>query len=718
MKKLIKNIAPVLILLVLVGKLNAQQNSLFNTYALDPLQLNIAYAGATCTEANLHYRTQWVGLKEAPRVFQVNAHTALGKSNGLGLRINSQNQGILNVLGATFGYSYRIKVSETAKVHLGLGVGLSQAALNSQRATVIDVNDVTLNNNAKQTAFGFDSEFGAMYIGEKLKGGVSVLHLYNSSPDFTGSSGYKILPQINTQISYIFNKNKKLELEPILLSRYTLSGNHVLDALVNLHYSKMFTLGAGYRTNYGVLLLLGARLGHLKLGYSFDYGANKNATHLGTSHQVMLGFNFCRTNKRKTDEELQSPLAAEQPTVLPTVVADLNEPKKIETTTPIVTPIEQKTISSEPATINPLPEENISFEGILKSGVKSTSPIKNSKVKILNENGEVIGETTTNNDGAFAFRNIPANQKFIVAVDEGNNTLPVGSKVSLTNLSGKEVKSYNKTTDPIKFKILSSEKEVLSEMKADDASLAMTINGFLYNQDMKPLTNTHLTMKEVDGEKVQKIVTNQNGRFNFANLDADKNYIFEADENDPSLSGVTLINITDVKGKTIKVIDLTKEKFSYRLLDSDKNGLGEFKVEEAVLVTKPKNEEPLVERIDLQQVINQMNSLAEEVVFEFNKSQLETSEMKKIDGLAEIMKRNPQLKINVIGHSCNIGTKEVNDLISMRRATYIRNELISRGVSAKNINRSIGVGSEKELYNNADPKVQEKNRTVRFESVN
>src|ERR1043165_1438029 len=84
-------------LLVLAGlQYKAQQNALFNTYVYDPFQLNVAYAGHGCTEINLHYRDQWIGLKDSPKFFQVNAHTALGKSNGLGVRFLSQQVGLLN----------------------------------------------------------------------------------------------------------------------------------------------------------------------------------------------------------------------------------------------------------------------------------------------------------------------------------------------------------------------------------------------------------------------------------------------------------------------------------------------------------------------------------------------------------------------------------------------------------------------------------------------
>lgn len=314
---------------VIINKTFAQQNSLFNTYSLDPLQLNIAYAGAVCTEANVHYRTQWIGLQNAPKLLQLNAHTALGKSNAIALKVNSQTQGLLNTLGATLGYSYRIKVSETAKVHLGIGVGWTQAALNAQKTLVVDGNDNTLNNSSKQTANGFDSEFGIMFIGKKLKTGISALHLYNSNPSFSGNSTYKTLPQLNTQVSYTFNKDKKIELEPWVLSRYTLKGDNVIEGMLNINFIKTITIGAGYRSNYGILALVGAKLGNLKLAYSFDYGTTKNATNLGTSHQIMLGFSMCKT--AKTPKPKEEPIVSTPThTVQPIVIEPKEEPKKEE----------------------------------------------------------------------------------------------------------------------------------------------------------------------------------------------------------------------------------------------------------------------------------------------------------------------------------------------------------------------------------------------------
>jgi type IX secretion system PorP/SprF family membrane protein len=360
MKKIITYLL-VAVVLFSGTKIAAQQNSLFNTYSMDPLQLNIAYVGATCAEANLHYRTQWIGLKDAPKVFQVNAHTALGQSNAIGLRINSQSMGLLNNLGATFGYAYRFRISENAKVHLGIGVGWSQAAINAQKAVVIETNDVTLSNNNRQTANGFDSEFGAMFIGSKLKAGVSALHLYNSNPSFAGSNGYKALPQINSQISYVFLKDQKVEIEPWLLNRYTITGANIIEGIVNVNFMNAFTVGAGYRSGYGLLALLGAKIGNIKLAYSFDYGATKNATNLGTSHQVMLGFSMCRnarTPKPKNDE----PVVADQPTVAP-VVAKNEEVKEV--------PVPEPAIKVEKDTKEEQKTEIVKEESVVKNEVST-----------------------------------------------------------------------------------------------------------------------------------------------------------------------------------------------------------------------------------------------------------------------------------------------------------------------------------------------------------
>ena len=132
--------------------------------------------------------------------------------------------------------------------------------------------------------------------------------------------------------------------------------------------------------------------------------------------------------------------------------------------------------------------------------------------------------------------------------------------------------------------------------------------------------------------------------------------------------------------------------------------------DEVVVKEEPKK---VVEKED---ILAKMNAIAEEVVFELNKSQLDESGLKKLDEIAALMKRDPELVVNIVGHTCNRGTAELNNLLSVRRATYVRNQLMKRGIKSQRIDRSKGVGSENAIFDN-NSEQQRKNRTIRFESA-
>lgn len=286
------------LLLLGAGQGRAQRNNLFNTYVYDPFQLNMAYAGVQCSEANMHYRNQWTGVKDAPVLLQLNAHTPLGKTTGVGLRVSSQQAGLLNSFQATAGYAYHVKLSRTNTIHFGLGVGLIQNTLNSKRAVVIDADDATLGSGGKQKANNFDSELGAMFVGDKLKAGASIMHLYTTRAGVAGGV-FKTLPQFNINLSYVFNKNENVEVEPWLVNMYTISGNNITEGLLNFNFMQTITAGLGYRSNHGVLFFLGIKTGNLKAGYSFDIGTSSNKTLTGSSHQLLLGFSNCNAKLKK-----------------------------------------------------------------------------------------------------------------------------------------------------------------------------------------------------------------------------------------------------------------------------------------------------------------------------------------------------------------------------------------------------------------------------------
>ncbi len=762
MKNVYKYILLVYVILCVIRG-NAQQVSLFNTYSLDPLQLNIAFAGSTCNEATIHYRTQWINLMNAPKGLQLNAHKAIGKSNAVVLRVNTQSQGLLNFTGVTLGYGYRFKINETAKIHLGIGVGWNQAVLKAKDAIVIDEHDVNLNNGNNLTANGFDSEFGLMVIGQKLKIGFSVLHLYNSNPDFSGSGRYKALPQINPQVSYVFNKNKKVEIEPWLVNRYTLKGDNVVEGILNFNFLKVLTLGAGYRTNYGFITLVGYKVGNLKIAYSFDYGTSKNSVNIGSSHQIMLGISGCKTPsffKKKTDFRHVSNSDNEAP----------DEDSLDENNSKIVR--NNKPLKSK--------KEVVVFSGNISSQQNPEKPIANKEVVVKNERGEIIETTRTNDIGEFTFRNLPQEQNYTISVLEEGSAIK--ANVSLAGKNGEQVKLIDadspgayeikpEVINKVAVKTIAEPKEAsLVDVNKDEKVQSALVGQLTSASNSKlPLANTEVLIKNEKGEIVGTAKTNSLGEFKVNNLPSNQKYTISVlEKGQPVAASVNLTNANG--GESVKLTSNTKGTFEIKpevlakvTLHKDKTENSQVKSNpvlapktnvkanaketlvrnqsarsnpkstNSVVVksTKPKENigskkdsvqvvanESVVTSIESRQIIvNKLNTISEEVIFSINMSQLDAKGLKKLNEIAALIKSDPSIKIDITGYTCMKGTKEFNSILAIRRAVYVRQELIKRGVKANSFNRSFGTKDNEQLYDNSTPELQVKNRTVRFTLV-
>jgi type IX secretion system PorP/SprF family membrane protein len=303
------------------------------------MQLNIASIGRTCFEANLNYRSQWVGVKETPKFYQLNASLSAGKNSGFGIKVAQQTMGLLKVTNATFGYSYKVKLTEKSKLHFGLGAAWQQNNFVADKAIVVDKTDLSLGTKfTQQRSNNFDAEAGALFIGDKLTAGISAIHLYNTNYKLDVST-YKVTPQLNAIIAYKFNKGKDVEVEPWIVNRFNVNGSNQPEAMLNFKFKQAITIGAGYRLNYGYLALAGFDVGKFKIAYSFDYGAGKNANALGASHQILLGFDLCKTKKVKKTEPV---IVKEEPKIEPIK----EEPKK-----------EEQVIVKEEPKIEPIKEE-------------------------------------------------------------------------------------------------------------------------------------------------------------------------------------------------------------------------------------------------------------------------------------------------------------------------------------------------------------------------
>ena len=99
----------------------------------------------------------------------------------------------------------------------------------------------------------------------------------------------------------------------------------------------------------------------------------------------------------------------------------------------------------------------------------------------------------------------------------------------------------------------------------------------------------------------------------------------------------------------------------------------------------------------------------EDVYFDFDRYSLRPEATRTLDEAIATLQANPDLNIEIEGHTCNIGTAEYNLALGERRATSVRDYLTSRGITAGRL-RTVRYGEERPKYDNAREETRRLNR--------
>ena len=99
----------------------------------------------------------------------------------------------------------------------------------------------------------------------------------------------------------------------------------------------------------------------------------------------------------------------------------------------------------------------------------------------------------------------------------------------------------------------------------------------------------------------------------------------------------------------------------------------------------------------------------EDVHFEFDRFNLKQDALRVLDEAVRAMQANPTLRIQIEGHTDNIGTSEYNLALGERRASSVRDYLSSRGINADRLS-TVSYGEERPKYDNAREETRRLNR--------
>ncbi|WP_406683654.1 OmpA family protein [Seonamhaeicola sp. MEBiC1930] len=201
------------------------------------------------------------------------------------------------------------------------------------------------------------------------------------------------------------------------------------------------------------------------------------------------------------------------------------------------------------------------------------------------------------------------------------------------------------------------------DIYAYDRIPQLIIEGNVTNaNDNMPVANALVTLKDVNGNKIADLITDENGHFEI-NIDRDTDYIVDTKKEN---------FVDDIQNITSKGIKRNVTKLS---TDVSLNPVS-------------------IEDIPIEELYP--------IYFDFNKYNIRRDGTVELDRIVNLMTNvYPSMIIKIESHTDSRGSSEYNNILSQERAKATFEYLINHGVDASRITEYQGYGEQK-LANNCD----------------
>jgi type IX secretion system PorP/SprF family membrane protein len=273
---------------------SAQQDHNFTLYNFNMNLINPAFAGSNDYKAiNLGYRSQWIGIDDAPNTQALNYTSPLRNNLGLGLSVIRDEVFVLQETDITMDISYKLKVTDTYDVYFGVKAGGSIVNIDLSRA-----NPGSSDPLFSQNQSFFNAQFGA---GAYLKH--QDFYVSISTPNFL--TGKRYVKQGNAPraavdnlhmyygIGYFVRVNQNLMITPAIMYRNTEGASSSTDLTATVDYNNI-QAGMNYRIDemYSIFTIFNI-FENVKVGAAYDFlSSGLNKINDNGSMEIMIRYQF------------------------------------------------------------------------------------------------------------------------------------------------------------------------------------------------------------------------------------------------------------------------------------------------------------------------------------------------------------------------------------------------------------------------------------------
>ena len=308
-------------LIAFLFKIAHSQDPEFTQFYSNPIYINPAFAGTNnCPRLITNHRSQWTGF---PQIFNTSSFSYdqnIRKIHGgFGFMILSDklNNAIQNNRISAI-YSYEIKISKKLTLRTGVEGCFWQNKFNQSQLTFMDMIDPirgfvysTANNTLNRSKNGVDFSSGILAYGEKFFLGFSTHHLTEPKQS-TFSVENKLERKFSLNIGYHFpiGYQSSIDKKNWIISPNIVVKKQGINEQLNIGVygeKESYEIGLWYRDNKNYAILVGAKMGLVKIGYSYDLNLSRLYVASSGSHEVSFQINFQCDNKNSTIQSLSCP---------------------------------------------------------------------------------------------------------------------------------------------------------------------------------------------------------------------------------------------------------------------------------------------------------------------------------------------------------------------------------------------------------------------------
>ncbi len=655
-----------IIFIVFFSSIKAQELKDYNLYNQNPMLYNPSFALSNeYLRVYVNSHLQWIGFDGAPKNNELGASISFLPNMAAGLSVRNYKAGLFNNFRADLKYAYKIDFTENHFLKMGLSLGVNNDKLLPENAQFVDLTDQNLTTDYYNKTV-FSSGLGLFYNLQNFDAQFIMPQLFEYKKANIYSIGI---------LAYNFELNENLDLKPSVLVRGAKASPFQFDGNIMATWNKTIWSQFAYRSNNSFIFSVGINYSNYAVGYAYQADTRPISTTNSGTHEIQLIYRF-----NKNDNEV---INKSGKTRVTGYIKNTTEEIPVSA---IITVFENEEQVAEVYSdgksgyyiIDLLPGKTYSFE------VNSDDFYPSKDIIIIEQNS---GDLQKN------FFLKPKNTMVYGNISNLFNEKPVNAKILV--LEGNEIKDTLQTKDDGSYSIYLQPqttynfKVTAENFEPAEAKIEIT-NETEFEQNYK-LTPQLFIYGVITDSKTGKPLAASIEIF-----DNDKNDIFSMFSSNSS-TGKYKINLTGLKNFSITAT------FPNYMFYSDK-----FEIDYTTF--------EIEKNIEMQPIETGAKVILKNVHFDTGKSDLRDESIPEINRLIMIMKQFPNIKIEISGHTDNVGTKQYNEQLSQSRAQTVVDYMIKNGISKERLTAK-GYGSSVPIASNDTEEGKQLNRRVEAKIV-